>query len=135
MTDGFSEPEETLRIYPLRIVGPARSDIEDAYAHFVRTAGEPAADAWQDGLYAAIATLATTPRRQVAPESQRFGQEVRQLLYRRRPGSPAYRVLFTLVEEEGELPFVRIVHVRHAARRPMTRAEAQERLRAIQEEQ
>lgn len=55
-------------------------------------------------------------------------------MYRRRPGSPAYRVLFTIVEEEGEPPFVRIVHVRHGARRPMTRAEARERLRAIEEE-
>lgn len=39
MTDGSPEPEETLRIYPLRIVGPARNDIEDAYAYFVRTPG------------------------------------------------------------------------------------------------
>ena len=108
--------------------------IDEAYAYFVQTAGGPVADAWQDGLYAAITTLATTPRRQVAPESRRFGQEVRQLMYRRRPGSPAYRVLFTIVEEEEEPPVVRIVHVRHGARRPMTRAEAQERLRAIEED-
>lgn len=133
MTDGLPEPDEALRVYPLRIVGPARDDIDEAYAHFVQTSGESIADAWQDGLYAAIARLATTPRLQVAPESRRFGLEIRQLVYRRRSGSPAYRVLFVIVEAEDEPPFVRILHGRHGARRPMTWAEAQERLRAVEE--
>lgn len=118
------EAEEAPRRYALRISARARDDIEAAATRFVELSGAQVANEWKDGLYEAIASLATTPRRQVAPENNRFRQEVRQLVYRRRPGAPAYRVLFTIREPEDDAPYVRILHVRHGARRPITRAEA-----------
>lgn len=120
------EHEETPRIYALRFTPRARNDIDAAHARFLVLSGEAVADAWKAGLFDAVATLATTPRRQTAPESARFRQEVRQLIYRRRPGSVAYRVLFTLVEADADAPYVRILHVRHGSARPITRAEARE---------
>jgi plasmid stabilization system protein ParE len=119
------EPEEEpFRTYALRFTPRARADVDTAHARLMELAGEKVADEWQAGLFAAIATLATTPRRQIAPESARFQQEVRQLVYRRRPGSVAYRILYTIVETEEDAPYVRILHVRHGSARPITRAEA-----------
>lgn len=66
------------------------------------------------------------PHRQIAPEQARFRQEIRQIIYRRRAGSVAYRVLYTIVEAEDDAPYVRILHVRHGSARPITRAEARE---------
>jgi plasmid stabilization system protein ParE len=61
----------------------------------------------------AIASLAAFPERcPLAPESARFSFEVRQLLYGRKPH--VYRILFTI---EGET--VKILHIRHARRRPI----------------
>lgn len=125
------EPEEgeAPHVYALRISARARADIEEAAMRFANLSGEQVANEWRDGLYEAIRPLATTPRRQVAEESLRFRQEVRQLVYRRRPGAVAYRILFTIREPEEDAPYVRILHVRHGAQRPVTRAEA----RAIEE--
>ena len=48
------------------------------------------------------------------------------MLYRRTAGGPAYRVLFVLRENSDDAPTVTIIHVRHAAHKPMTRKEARE---------
>ena len=66
---------------------------------------------WFNGLEAAILRLASQPERcPVAPESDEFGRNIRQLLYGRRSGR--YRVLF---EIRGNT--VHILHVRHGKRR------------------
>lgn len=120
------EPE-TPRIYAVRFTGRALRDITAAHTRFIELTGEEVADEWEAGLYDAAATLATTPRRPFAPENARFRQEVRQILYRRRPGAVAYRVLFTIREQtEFDPPTVFVMHVRHGAARPVTRAEARE---------
>ncbi len=122
------EPEETSRPYALRFTQRALHDMDSAHAHFMESAGAEVADEWRIGLLDAVATLATMPRRQeAAPESRRFKQEVRQLIYRRRLGSVAYRILFTIHEESGgDPPMVLVIHLRHGAARPITRAEARE---------
>jgi plasmid stabilization system protein ParE len=69
---------------------------------------------WQEGLEKAVNSLAEQPTRcPLAPEHARFDVEVRQLLYR------SYRILFTLVDTDGDgdRDTVRILHVRHGARR------------------
>lgn len=69
---------------------------------------------WQCGLESAIHSLTEFPGRcPRAPEDTQFAVTVRQLLY----GS--YRILFTLVDSDGdsEVDTVRILHVRHGARR------------------
>jgi plasmid stabilization system protein ParE len=68
----------------------------------------------QEGLEQAIRSLTEFPSRcPLAPESDAFEVEVRQLLYR------SHRILFTLVDvdEDGDLDTVGILHVRHGARR------------------
>ena len=87
-----------------------------------------AADNWRDGLKTTIAGLATNPRRYPLT-SERFRREVRQVLYRRGGSKTTYRVLYTITSEENqapEPPTVTILHVRHAAMRPITRAEARQ---------
>jgi plasmid stabilization system protein ParE len=79
------------------------------------------ADRWQAGLEASVNSLSEFPTRcPLAPESDRFEVEVRQQLY------GPYRILFTLVDtdHDGAADTVRILHVRHGARRLLGQAEA-----------
>lgn len=113
--------------YALRLTPFARTDIEAIEDRFGEIEGDEIAKEWKEGLLDAIATMATTPRRfPLAPENAQFQQKVQSLTYRRRAGSVAYRILFTIVEEQEDTPFVRILHVRHGAARPITRAEARQ---------
>jgi plasmid stabilization system protein ParE len=91
-----------------------------------QTAGEVIADTWQEGLENAVASLAQLPGRcPVAQEAALFGlPPIRQLLYRRTRTGPAYRVLFRMHEEPDEMPFVRVIAVRHGAQAPMTEDDA-----------
>jgi len=117
--------EETTH-YALRFTPRAAADIDAAHARFMEMVNEEIADEWKAGLFEAVAPLAMMPQRQIAPERVRFRQEVRQIIYRRRAGSVAYRVLYIIVESEDDAPYVRILHVRHGSARPITRAEARE---------
>ena len=112
--------------YALRFTPRAAADIDAAYDRFVEMLDQEIADEWKAGLFEAVAPLSTMPHHQIAPERTRFRQEVRQIIYRRRTGSVAYRVLYLIVEAEEDAPFVRILHVRHGSARPITRAEARE---------
>ena len=68
---------------------------------------------WHDRCTEAIASLAEYPRRcPVAVESESVGLDVRQLHFGR------YRILFII---EGQT--VKVVHVRHGARRAFGRAD------------
>lgn len=68
---------------------------------------------WFLALEDAIESLSSLPGRcPLAPETQRFAFEVRQLLYGRRPH--VYRILFTI---DGDV--VRVLHIRHARRKPI----------------
>jgi len=96
--------------YRVVIQPPAREDIEAAYAWLAEQS--PAAAArWYDGLEKAVGSLESWPRRcPLAPETDAFAVQIRQLLYGRRTGR--YRILFTIRGRE-----VHILHVRHGARR------------------
>lgn len=117
---------EEPHFYALRITPRAAADIDAAYARLVELTDVEIADDWKAGLLEAVAPLAFMSHRQIAPEQARFQQEIRQIIYRRRTGSVAYRVLFTIVEEKDDASYVRVLHVRHGAARPITRAEAKE---------
>jgi plasmid stabilization system protein ParE len=76
---------------------------------------------WQARLETSINSLSELPTRcPLAPESERFEVEVRQLLY------SSYRILFTLVDtdDDGTADPVRILHIRHGARRLLGQEEA-----------
>jgi len=90
-------------------------------------AGPEVARNWYIGLFDAFATLSQNPRRQaIIAENSRFRREVRQLLYRRTTAGPIWRLLFTVVDGEYDAPTVNLLHVRHGAQRPITRAEARQ---------
>lgn len=112
--------------YALRFSSRALADIDEAYLRFAELASQSVADDWKDGLFDAVARLATVPGRQIVPEATRFRQEVRQIIYRRPGSRVAYRVLFIAQEEGPDGPVVNIVTVRHGAARPITRAEARD---------
>jgi plasmid stabilization system protein ParE len=67
---------------------------------------------WYQGLFETIETLKTFPMRcPLAPESDAYGEDVRQLLYGKRRA--AYRILFTIRDDV-------IRHRRHPAQCPWT---------------
>src|SRR5690242_3389710 len=78
-TDDEGKPTQT---YALRLTERAQRDMDAATVHVAETASPEVAIAWREGLYEALASLATFPRRCLrAPE--RFRREVHQILYRR----------------------------------------------------
>ena len=71
---------------------------------------ERAARHWYVEMVAAIESLKNLPDRcPVAPESELFAREIRQLLHGKHRNK--YRILFTLVGDT-----VHILHIRHGAR-------------------
>ena len=126
----MSEPEDLPR-YALRIQPRAERDIAGLLRHQEEQAGQDSARAYYAGLFAEIATLSASPRRfPLAPERRYFHQEIRQMLYRRTPGSgPVWRVIFAITGEEpgaADPPTLSIIHVRHGAQRPISRRESGE---------
>ena len=101
--------------YRVVIQPPAIQDLEGAYRWIARDAPGRAAT-WLDGALRVIETLDSFPARcPLAPEDDAFEQEIRQLLY------GDYRILFTIDRDT-----VRVLHVRHGARRPLDTGEAPE---------
>lgn len=68
--------------YRIELAATAKADIR-VQAHWLFDRLSPAAaDKWLDGLYEAINTLQTRPSRcSVAAESDKFPEEIRELLY------------------------------------------------------
>jgi plasmid stabilization system protein ParE len=94
--------------YRLRFAASARRELRDAF-HWIAQRSPGRAQTWQTGAIAAAQSLAELPRRcPIAPESEAFGIEVRQLMY------GDYRILFTI---DGDT--VRILRFRHGARGPL----------------
>jgi plasmid stabilization system protein ParE len=104
--------------YRVEISDVALAEIDAAYLYLSSRSPE-AAIRWLRGLEAAINSLSMFPGRcPIAPESESYPDiEVRQLLYGR--GRSVYRILYCVFDREDE-PEVRILHVRHGARRRIT---------------
>ena len=84
------------------------AEIEHAF-DWLAEHNPPAAEKWRDSLLAAIDELEQHPLRYpLAPESEWYPGELRQLLFGKRRG--AYRVLFEIYGKR-----VYIVRVRHGA--------------------
>jgi plasmid stabilization system protein ParE len=101
-----------MRPYRLIVQPSALRDLEDAYL-WIKERSPEAAARWFNGFVEALTSLETSPQRcGFAPENDAVEPEIRQFLYGRRGG--IYRALFTIAGNE-----VRILHIRHAARRTM----------------
>ena len=96
--------------YRVEVAETAKADIREQ-ARWLRDRASPArADRWLVGLYKAIDSLGSRPGRcQVAAESEKFPEEIRELLYGR--GRQKHRILFSIGEEA-----VYVLYVRHSAR-------------------
>lgn len=101
--------------YRVDIAKNAEADLEELYLWVVQRAPQQGA-AWFNGLERAVLLLDQHPERcPVAAESIDPDHPVRVLSYGRKPH--VYRVFFTVDHDSG---VVRVVHVRHGARRPPT---------------
>ncbi len=99
--------------YKLIIQPPALADLDEAYRWIAQQSPENAAQ-WFNRFLEALSGLEQFPDRcGIAPESEHFDQEIRQLLYGRRSG--VYRALFVIRSDE-----VHVLHIRHAAQNAMT---------------
>ena len=93
----------------------AEIDIAEQYLYIVGAGAPEAAARWYRNLKAEIESLSDMPSRcSVAPESEKLGFELKQLLLGKRTG--VYRVVFRIVEDLGE---VHVLAVRHGARKPI----------------
>lgn len=128
----MSEPpfaDEGPRAYAIRFHPQAQRDLAEARAWQARQIGEDEADAWQEAMLDGIATLATNPARialalESRPPRPKFSRPVRAFVWRRMSNGSVWRILFSVIENEADAPFVFILHIRHGARKPMTRREA-----------
>jgi plasmid stabilization system protein ParE len=126
-----SDEPDGSTVYAVRFSPRAEREAAEATVYLAEMTGDPAIGReWYVGLRAATGTLATNPRRCVqipGPRGARFHRDMRQMVYRR-PGSSrssvAYLVLFTIEDNTPDGPRVTVLHLRHAARKPLTRAEA-----------
>lgn len=123
----MASSDEQPTIWAIRFTRRARTDMEAAEDRLAEFIGEDKAEEWVAGLESETGKLAQFPARwPIAEEDKLFWESVRRMLYRRIPSGPAYRVLFVLRENPDDAPTVTIMHVRHAAQKPMTRKEARE---------
>ncbi len=114
-----------LEKYAVRLHRKAAEDIDDAHKQIAEFSGNAYADAWQDGLRDAIASLATLSRRYPpADENNLFQNIVWACPYRFQTSRVVHRILYEIAQDDQDGPFVHVLHIRHGARKPMTRAEA-----------
>ena len=98
--------------YLVRLTPAAVSEAEQLYEWLLDNAPERGTQ-WYNGLIDKIETLARHPLRcPRAHESDSLREEVRQLLYGKRPG--VYRILFRVTDTTVE-----VLHIRHGARAPL----------------
>lgn len=112
-----SEEERQPHAYRIEVSDTADAEAEEAFLWLVGRSPERAGR-WYEGLLLAYQSLVRFPARcPLAPENDMFeAVEVRQLLYG--TGRTTYRILFSIMEGTQDEPgTVRILHVRHAARR------------------
>jgi len=101
-------------VFRVELAERAQRDISAIYDWLRSEQAGDAGERWFRALRTAIASLSDVPSRcPLAPENRDAPVEVRQLLYGRRPHT--YRILFAI---EGDV--VRVLHIRHARRRPAT---------------
>ena len=116
-----------LKKYSIRLHRQASEDIDNAYDQITAFSGTAYADDWQNGLRDFVAALATlSSRYPLADENSLFQNKVWAGRYQFKTSRVIYRVPFEFVDDTQESPYVYVLHIRHASRKPMTRAEARE---------
>jgi plasmid stabilization system protein ParE len=99
--------------YRVEITDTASAEVEEAWS-WLALRSRTAADRWKSALLEAVSRLEKAPLiRGLSPESEYFGREIREMLQGKRPN--VYRILY---EVRGTV--VRVLRVRHSARRPQS---------------
>jgi plasmid stabilization system protein ParE len=99
-------------IYKVVLTPQAESDIEDSFT-FIANGGSPKIAAkWLRKLKSEIASLSEMPNRcSMSPEAEKFGVELRQLIFGKANGT--HRIIYRIDEPKLE---VHVIAVRHTAR-------------------
>jgi plasmid stabilization system protein ParE len=102
-------------MHRIEVTDRALADADEAYAWLAEHVSSAYAEGWYRGLFAQIEALTRHPRRcPVARESEKFPEEIRELLYGKRKQKNKYRILFTIRED-----LVVILYVHHASRKEL----------------
>lgn len=107
---------------------PQALDDLDAIASYIAAASSfDVAERWFNAIMQDIASLKRMPDRCViAAESKKLGSEVRVLFHGRK--NRAYKIFFTIDHGIATAGMVRVLHIRHWARRPAEADELQDRI-------
>ena len=98
--------------HKVEMSGPAERDLEDAYLWVRDDASTAVATEWRLGLYKKIESLETFSRRfGYAFEHFYSPIELRQAIYF------SHRIIYTIEDDSTVL----VLHIRHAARRPISK--------------
>jgi plasmid stabilization system protein ParE len=101
-------------IYRVIVTPEAEENIAESFAYIERRSPLNAAR-WLRGIFKVIHTLEHFPRRcAIARETQYLGQQLRHYIYK------SHRIIFRIEEKEQ---IVRVMHIRHAARRAIGESE------------
>ncbi len=118
--------DEESVVYAVRQSNRVANRTEAEQQRQERLYGTAVADAWEDALTEAVASLATYPKRcSEADESDPFqrvspGEMLYVLLFRHKRGA-TWRILFTVDEaSQNDPPTVHLQMLRHGAEAPMT---------------
>ena len=108
-----------MKHYQVIILPSAERDIGEVYEWLAEQEAQ-AAIRWYNRLLEVIFSLDTFPERcPLAPESEFFNTEIREIFHGRRQYK--YRILFTMSKNE-----VHVLHVRHGARLTLGETESSE---------
>jgi len=105
--------------YEVVLHSQARADLDDAFQNAARHAPDTACR-WVDRFQQALNTLSRNPQRcPLAPESRFVDEDSHEFHFGRRPN--VFRVFFWIDE-----PYVRILRIRRASRRDLTRRDLEQ---------
>jgi plasmid stabilization system protein ParE len=119
--------------FEVLITDEALADL-DLLTEFIRASGSvDTARKWFAGMYAAIESLTEMPARcPLASEAEELGSEVRLLLHGRK--NRAFKIYYAIDHETPSTGTVRVFHVRHWARKPVSEDELQDLLDDLTDE-
>ena len=111
--------------FRVEIASQAFDDIDSIAGYIKENSSFAVAERWFNGIIGDIASLKEMPARcPVAPETEELGQEVRILFHG--PRKRTYKIYCAIDYETPSTGKVRVFHVRHWARKPLSEDELQD---------
>ena len=101
--------------YRVRYTATAEQDLRSQFL-WLQERSAHGADTWRHGIIKAVDSLQKHPESNaLAPEGQRFGRAIRQLLYGKHPRG-TYRILYVVEDQE-----VLILTIRHGMQQQLSK--------------